>query len=57
MAHRTNLAMQTLSSLPLMIRLEQLLQSLHNYFAHPLKRHLEFTKLDEMLETKGNKIF
>jgi hypothetical protein len=56
MAHRTNLVVQTLSSLLLVIYLEHLLQTLHNYFAHSLKTHLEFTKLVEMLETKGNKI-
>jgi len=56
MAHRTNLAVQSLSSLLLVIHLEHLLQTLHNYFAHSPKRHLEFTKLVEMLETKENKI-
>jgi hypothetical protein len=54
MAHQTN--KQILSSLLLVIHLEHLLQTLHNYFAHSPKRHLEFTKLTEMLETKGNKI-
>jgi len=48
--------MQTLSSLPLVIRLEHLLQTLDSCFAHSLKKHLEFTKLVEILETKGNKI-
>jgi hypothetical protein len=33
MAHHTNLAMQTLSRLPLVIRLENLLQTLH-FIAH-----------------------
>jgi uncharacterized protein Yka (UPF0111/DUF47 family) len=56
MAHRKNLVVQTLSSLPLVICLEHLLQTLDNYFAHSLKRLLEFTKLVEILETKGNKI-
>jgi hypothetical protein len=45
--------MQILSSLPLVICLEHLLQTLDNCFAHSLK----FTKLVEMLETKGDKIF
>ncbi len=40
-----------------MIHLEHLLQTLHNYFAHSPKRHLEITKLTETLELKGNKIF
>jgi hypothetical protein len=57
MAHQTNLVVQTLSSLLSVIHLEHLLQTLRNYFAHSPKKHLEFTKLVEMLETKGSKIF
>jgi len=49
MVHHTNLAMQTLSGLPLMIQLENLLQTLHSYFAHSPKRHLEFTKLAQLM--------
>ncbi len=57
MTHHTNLAMQTLSNLPLVIYLENLLQTLHSYFAHSLKKHLKFTKFIEILETNlGNKI-
>jgi hypothetical protein len=56
MAHQKNLAVQILSSLPLMICLEHLLQTLDNCFAHSQKKHLKFTKLIEMLETKGDKI-
>jgi hypothetical protein len=37
-------------------RIEDLLQSLHTYFARSPKRHLEFVKLAEVLETKGLKI-
>jgi hypothetical protein len=48
MAHCTNLAMQTLLKLPLVIQLENLLQTLHSYFAHSPKRHLEFTKLAKL---------
>jgi hypothetical protein len=54
--HRTNLAMQTLSKLPLVIWLENMLQTLHSYFAHSPKRHLEFTKLEKLMQIKGNKI-
>jgi hypothetical protein len=58
MAHYTDLAMQTLLGLPLVIQLENLLQTLHSYkFAHSPKRHLEFTKLAKLMQTKGNKIF
>jgi hypothetical protein len=48
--------MQTFSTLFLVICLKHLLQTLHNYFTHSAKRHLEYTKLVEMLEMKGNKI-
>jgi hypothetical protein len=34
-----------------------LLQALHNYFAHSYKKHLEFTKLVEIMEMKGKKNF
>ncbi len=58
MAHHTNLAMQTLSRLPLVIQLENLLQTLDSYkFAHSPKRHLELTKLVKLMQTKGNNIF
>ncbi len=33
-----------------------MLQTLHSYFAHSPKRHLEFTKLAELMQIKGNKI-
>ncbi len=48
--------MQILSCLPLVKHIESLLQTLHAYFAHSPKRHLEFTKLVEVMETKRNKI-
>ncbi len=51
MAHHTNLATQTLSNLPLVIYFENLLQTLHSYFSHSLKKHLKFTKFNEILET------
>jgi len=56
MAHCTNLVVQTLLGLPLMIHLENLLQTLYSYFAHSSKRHFEFTKFVEFMQTKGNKI-
>jgi hypothetical protein len=56
MAHHMNLTMQTLSIIPLMKCIESLLQTLHAYFVHSPQRHLEFTKLAEIMETKGNKI-
>ncbi len=44
MAHHMNLAMQTLFVIPLVKHNESLLQTLHAYFAHISKQHLEFTK-------------
>jgi len=38
------------------IHFENLLGTLHSYFVHSLKIHVEFTKLVEILGTKGNKI-
>ncbi len=56
MAQQTNLTMHNLWSLPLVICLEIFVQTLHNYFTHSPKMHLECTKFVEILETKGNKI-
>jgi hypothetical protein len=57
MAHQTNFEIQTLSSLPLVFRIENLLQCLYDYFNHIPKRHLEFTKLVMIMEFKGTIIF
>jgi hypothetical protein len=51
-AHRCNLAFKTLSTLGIISSIEDLLQSCHVYFAHSRKRHLGFTKLTSMMETK-----
>ncbi len=56
MAHDTNLAKQTLANLPLVFRIEILLQCLYGYFNHILKMHLEFTKWARIMEIKRNKI-
>ena len=56
MAHRCNLAFKTLSQLDIMSRIEGLLQSSHVYFKHSPKRHLEFVKLADVMETKGLKL-
>jgi len=37
-------------------KLEGLLHTLYNYFSKSPKRHLEFTKLVELMKTKGVKI-
>ena len=52
-AHRTNLAAKALTELPLFESVEILLRKTHNYFSHSPKRHLEFVKLAEVMETKG----
>jgi hypothetical protein len=56
MAHRTNLAVEPLSNLPVVNKIESLCKNIHSYFSHSPKRHLEFTKLAEIVETKGLKI-
>ena len=56
MAHRCNLAFKTLSQLAIMNRIEGLLKSSHAYFKHSPKRHLEFVKLAELMDTKGLKL-
>ncbi len=56
MAHETNLTIQTFSNLPLVSCIESLLQCIYAYFNHSPKRHLEFAKLIEIMETKGNEI-
>jgi hypothetical protein len=56
MAHRTNLVVQALSNLLMVVKLEKLLQSLYSYFSSSPKQHLEFTKLLEIVKTRGLKI-
>jgi hypothetical protein len=55
-AHRNNLAVQCLSDLEMVARIETLLAALHRYFNKSPKRHLELQKLAELLESKGKKI-
>jgi hypothetical protein len=55
-AHRSNLAVQCLSDLEMVSRIETLLSALHRYFSKSPKRHLELQKLAGLLETKGKKI-
>ncbi len=56
MAHRTNLAMQTLFYILVVKCIEDLLQLLHSKKIHSLKRHFEFLKLVDLMKVKGNKI-
>jgi hypothetical protein len=55
-SHRTNLAIKSFSDLAILNQIEDLLQTLHSYFARSPKRHLEFVKLVEVMETKELKI-
>jgi hypothetical protein len=54
--HRTDLAVEILSDLPLVSCVEELLAWLYNYFSCSPKRHLELEKLCELLKVKGEKI-
>ena len=56
MAHRTNLVVAHLSKLPIVCEIDSLLSSLHKYFSHFQKNHVEFVKLVVLMQTKGNKI-
>lgn len=56
MSHRTYLAVQALSNLPMVTKIKTLLQLLHSYFTSSPKMHLEFTKLAEIMETSGLKM-
>ena len=48
-----NLAIESLSNLPMVEKLETLCQGLYNYFTMSSKKHLEFQKLTDIVETKG----
>jgi ubiquinone/menaquinone biosynthesis C-methylase UbiE len=56
MVHSTNFAVQTLSHLAMVKRTKSLLSTFYNYFYKSPKRHLEFTKLAKIMETRGFKI-
>ncbi|KAG0594802.1 hypothetical protein M758_UG111100 [Ceratodon purpureus] len=55
-AHKTNLAVRILSALHMVQRIEDMLTSLHAFFVKSPKRHLEFVKLAELMQSKGLKI-
>jgi regulator of sigma D len=55
-AHCTNLAVLSLSGLPMVKKLEALCNSLHSYVSSSPKWYLEFSKLTEVVETSGLKI-
>ena len=55
-SHRTNLAVKTLEKVPVISKIEAMLQTFHAYFSASPKRHLEFTKLADLMRTKGLKL-
>jgi len=56
MAHRTNLAVEPLSNLLIVAKLEALCQAMYSYFSHSPKRHSEFQKLADIVETEGRRM-
>jgi hypothetical protein len=50
------LAIEVLSQLPIVSKIEDLLQDIYTFFCKSPKKHIAFGKLAEILETKGNKI-
>jgi hypothetical protein len=52
-AYRTNLAVEPLSNLPIVAKCESLCQSMYAYFSLSPKKHLEFQKLVDVVETEG----
>ena len=54
--HKTNLAMHVVSKTAIVSKGESLLSALHTYFSKSPKKCLEFSKLVEIMETKGLKI-
>ena len=56
MSHMTNLTVQSLSQVPLVMRIEELLQSLYSFFSHSPKRNQELADLANIVETAGQRI-
>lgn len=54
--HCTNLAAKTLSNLPMVSKVEELLEKLVGFFGALPKRYLEFQLLAEALDSEGLKI-
>jgi hypothetical protein len=56
MAHRTNLAIQSLFTMLLVSKLENLLQTFYAYFSSSAKHHLQFTKFVAIVKIKGSEV-
>ena len=52
-AHQSNLEVQCLSDLEMVVRIETLIVVLYKYFRKFPIHHLELQKLDELFESKG----
>ena len=55
-AHKTNLAIEILGQMPIVSCIEELLAGIYTFFCKSPKKHLEFVKLAELLNSRGNKI-
>jgi hypothetical protein len=55
-AHCTHVVVQSLGNLTFITKIEGFMLNMYGYFSHSPKRHLEFQRLVQTLETKGNKI-
>jgi hypothetical protein len=44
-------------NLTLIIKIERFILNMYGYFSHSPKRHMEFQRFAQTLQTKGNKIF
>jgi hypothetical protein len=53
MSYRTNLAVQTVSKLSIVGKIEDVLQNRCAHFSHNPKRTQEIIKLADIVETKG----
>jgi hypothetical protein len=56
MAHRANLPIQSLFTMFMVSKLEDLLQKNYGYFSSSPKHHLQFTKLVVIVKIKGPKV-
>lgn len=56
MAYWCNLTMQTLSYVTLIAKIKGLITSMYTYFNQSPKKHLQNTKLVEVIESRGLKI-
>jgi hypothetical protein len=56
MAHHMNFVKQSSFSMPMVSKLEDLLQLFYGYFYSSSKHHLEIQNLVEIIEIKGLKV-